>query len=738
MNFPYYKQLDSMDCGPACLRMIARHYGKVYTARTLFERSHNSLEGVSLMGLSDAAESIGFRAIGARVSFETLREECPLPCVIHWKQNHFAVVYKIRKRRNLFGLRKKGYTVHVADPSLGLMKYSEVEFGHGWQQGDKSGLALLLEPKPEFYEFEETRSDSDQFSSIFKFLYPYKNLVLQLVLGFVFASILQLIFPILTQAIVDKGIHYKDVSFLTLILIAQLFLIFGQASVNFIQGWISLHLTARIDINLLSHFLFKLLNLPIRFFDTKKIGDLAQRMEDNSRIQRFLTSTLIQIVFSIGSFTLFGLVIAYFNAKLFLYYLIGSIAYAIWVVMFLRYRRTLDNKRFLYASNNQSNVYQLFTGIQEIKLNNCERQKRWEWERIQASIFKVNVKSLMVGQVQSAGGVLINGVKNIAITYIAAKGVIDGELTLGMMLSVQYMIGQMNVPIESLIMFLTTTQDAKLSYERLREVQQIESEHDGKSDSDVPANADIVIKDMSFQYERYNSLSIIQNLNLVIERNKTTAIVGTSGSGKTTLLKLLLGFYEPTTGTINIGMTPLKAINKKKWRDKVGAVMQDGFLFSDSIANNIALGAESIDKLRLIQAAKSANIHEFIDTLPAKYRTIIGMEGHSLSQGQKQRILIARAIYKNPEFIFFDEATNALDSNNESAIVERLKDFFVGKTVVVVAHRLSTIRNADKIIVLENGMIAEEGSHEELIAKKGAYSKLINNQLSTKVTELYA
>lgn len=729
MPFPFYKQLDAMDCGPSCLRMIAKYYGKSYSLQTLRDKSYITREGVSMLGISDAAEAIGFRSMGVRITFEQLMNEAPLPCVAHWNQNHFIVVYNIKKHRN------GKVFVYVSDPARGLIKFTKEEFLSGWantkEGGEEKGLCLLLETTPDFYQVEDEKLNKSGFKFLFSYLRPYKSLLVQLVLGLLLGSLLQLIFPFLTQSIVDKGINTQNLNFVTLIIIAQLVLIFSRTMVEFVRSWILLHLGTRINISLISDFLIKLMKLPVAFFDTKMIGDLIQRIGDHKRIENFLTSSTLNILFSFVNLVIFGIVLLVYSVNIFLIFLVGSILYTLWVYMFMKKRRELDNRRFAQLSDNQSNVIQLITGMQEIKLNNCEKQKRWEWENIQARLFKVNMASLSLSQYQQAGGVFINEVKNVIITFIAAKSVIDGNMTLGMMLAVQYIMGQLNSPINQMITFLQTTQDAKISLERLGEIHNRENEEleEEPKINILPERRELNLDKVFFQYEGPHSPFVLDDVNLEIPEKKITAIVGTSGSGKTTLIKLLLGFYNPTKGKIKLGDLYLNNISNRMWRNKCGVVMQDGFIFSDSIASNIAVSDEHPNREKLLHAVKVANIQEFIESLPLGYNTKIGQNGVGLSQGQKQRILIARAVYKNPEFIFFDEATNALDANNERIIMENLEQFFKGKTVIVVAHRLSTVKNADQIVVLEQGKIVEKGTHQELSKKKGAYYELVKNQL---------
>ena len=726
-KFPHYLQPDAMDCGPTCLRIVAKHFGRHYNLETLRELTWKSREGVSLLTISDAAEKIGFRTQGARIVWETLLE-VPLPIIVHWNQDHFVVLYKIKKSR-------KGLEFYVSDPAPGLVVYNKDEFLKCWastqQKGEPAGIALLLEPTAEFYKEEGEKVNKTGFKYLSSYLKPYRKLIAQLLIGFLTGSILSLIFPFLTQAIVDVGISTNNLSFIVLVLVAQLVLTISQTAVGFIRSWIMLHTSTRISISLISDFLIKLMKLPIRFFDTKLIGDLRQRIDDNDRIQSFLTGNLVSMSFGIFTFVIFSFVMAYYDWTILLVFYVGSASYVLWILLFLKKRKELDYKRFSVAAANQSNVYQLITGMQEIKLNNCEKQKRWEWERIQAKLFKVNVKGLMLSQNQQAGSVLINQIKNILISFIAAKAVVEGDMTLGMLVAVQYIIGQLNSPLNEFIGFIRAGQDAKISLERLGEIHNKEEEEENTDifrNYELPQNRDISIKNLSFHYEGPKSPRVLNNINLVIPQNKITAIVGASGSGKTTLIKLMLGFYPPNEGRIEIGGIGLSQFSMEMWRSNCGVVMQDGFIFSDTISNNISVGEDFPNKDKLLHAVKTANIVDYIEELPLRYSTKIGQEGVGLSQGQKQRILIARAVYKNPEFLYFDEATNAMDANNENVILENLDEFYQGKTVVTVAHRLSTVKNADQIVVLKKGEIVEVGSHEELVAKKGAYYKYVNMQ----------
>ncbi|BDX39645.1 ABC transporter ATP-binding protein [Tenuifilaceae bacterium CYCD] len=727
-SFPHYTQYDAMDCGPTCLRMVSKYYGKHYKLDTLRDRSFITREGVSMLGISRAAESIGFRTMGVKIGFEQLKTEAPLPAIVHWNQNHFVVVYKITGR-------KGNEIIHVADPAGGLVKYPVNEFLNCWQatsEGEeKQGVALLLEPTPDFYSSEDEKLDKRSLGFLFHYLRPYHRLIVQLFLGLLLGSLLQLLLPFLTQSIVDQGIGNRNISFIYLVLIAQLVLTVSRVTVEFIRGWILLHLGTRVNVALISDFLSKLMRLPMRFFDAKMTGDLMQRIGDHSRIQSFLTGTSLNVIFSVFNVVIFSVVLLMYSSTIFAVFFIGSALYAIWVVLFLRKRAELDNRRFAQMSANQSNLIQLIQGMQEIKLNGCEQQKRWEWESIQAKIFKVSVKGLALSQYQQSGALLLNETKNIIITILAAKSVVDGNMTLGMMTAVQYIIGQLNSPIEQLISFFNAMQDAKISLGRLSEIHLRDDEEKTAESlvADIPNGEDLVINNLSFRYEGPDSELVLNEVSIKIPEGKQTAIVGTSGSGKTTLVKLLLGFYPPTGGEILLGQSNIDTFSLRRWREECGVVMQDGFIFSDTIARNIAPGVEIIDKLQMIKAAKVANIYDFIISLPLGFNTKIGGEGHGLSQGQKQRILIARSVYKNPKYIFFDEATNSLDASNERMIMENLQEFFKGRTAVVVAHRLSTVKNADQIIVLEKGNVVEVGTHKELSERKGAYYTLVKNQL---------
>ena len=722
-KFPNYRQTEAKDCGPTCVKIIAKHYGKLINTQQLRDLSETTREGSSLLGLSDAVESIGFRSLGVKLSYNKLKE-APLPCILHWNKSHYVVLYKIKKD-----------TIYISDPAHGLISLNKEEFlkfwiGNNAKEDTEEGIALLVEPTPKFYQEEFDKDEKFGFGFIFKYLLKYKKFIIQLIIGLLAGSLLQLIFPFLTQSVVDVGIKNQDINFVYLILFAQLFLFLGKASLEIIRSWILLHLSTRINISLISDFFIKLMKLPISYFDVRMTGDLLQRINDHKRIERILTTSSLTILFSTFNLIVFSLVLGYYSLQIFGVFVLGSMLYIGWVLFFFKRRKELDYKRFTEISQEQSKVIELINGMQEIKLHNAEKRMRWNWEYVQARLFKVATKSLTLEQTQSVGSNFINELKNMFITILSAKLVIDGDITLGMMMAISYIVGQLNSPITQLIGFMRDVQDAKISIDRLGEIHNMDDEEKVGEEKveTVPENASIHINDISFRYVG-GLAPVIKDLSLVIPANKITAIVGVSGSGKTTLMKLLLRFYNSEGGEIKINNISLNSLSQKAWREQCGVVMQEGYIFNDTIAKNIAVGEDYVDDKKLKHAINIANISDYIDGLPLGYNTKIGNEGTGLSTGQKQRLLIARAVYKNPKFLFFDEATSALDANNEKIIMEKLNTFFTDKTVVIIAHRLSTVKNAHQIVVLDEGKIVEVGNHEALTKQKGAYYHLVKNQL---------
>ncbi|MEH6306581.1 peptidase domain-containing ABC transporter [Olivibacter sp. CPCC 100613] len=723
-KFPFFHQQDIMDCGATCLRMICKYYKRNIPIHYIRQLTQTHKRGVNLLGISEGAEKLGFRTQGVRLTLEQLRE-IDLPCILHWRQNHFVVLYKVKKGN-----------YYIADPARGLRELTTKEFTDDWYAHKElhSGISLLLAPTPAFYESdpdENVPGEGLRWGSMLQYFYRYRQLIVQLFFGLLVGTILQLITPFLTQSVVDIGINTRDIHFVYLILIAQLMLFVGQTGVSFIRSWILLHISVRINIAVLTDMLIKLMKLPLSFFELKTHGDIMQRMADQQRIESFLTGSSLNTLFSFVNLFVFSFVLAYYNGTIFLIFAGAAILYTAWILLFLKRRRALDQKRFGIGSDNQTVTVELIQSMQEIKLNNSEKQKRWMWETIQARLFKFKVASLALSQYQQAGAMAINQLKNIFITFISAKAVIDGDLTLGGMMAVQYVVGMVNSPIEQLLTFIQQYQDAKISLERINEIFTQEDEESLDRDwvQEIPKDRSLYLRNITFRYFGAGNEPVLRDISLDIPEGKTTALVGMSGSGKTTLLKLIMRFYKAEKGDILLGSTKLDQVSHRVWRAGCGMVMQDGFIFADTIENNIAVGEEFPDVERVRYAIRMANLQDFIEEQPFGLKTRIGTAGKGISQGQRQRLLIARAVYKDPQFILFDEATNALDARNERVIIDNLKEFFIGRTVIVVAHRLSTVSHADNIVVLEGGTIAEQGTHAELVKLKGEYYRLVKNQL---------
>lgn len=724
-KFPFYRQPDGMDCGPSCLKMIAKFYGRSIEWSALRRWSGTNRAGSSLDGMSHAAEKIGFRTLSVKVCLEDLIQSAPLPCICFWNKKHYVVLYKTRRNK-----------LYVADPAHGLLAYTKREFLDNWigkHAGERTeeGICLLLESTPRMQERESDDPENTAgFSFLLGYLKPYRKLLFQMGAGLLAASLLQLIFPFLTQSVVDVGIQNKDIRFLYLVLIGQLFVFIGRTVIEMIRNWLLLYMSSRINITLVSDFLIKLMGLPIAFFDVKLTGDLMLRIGDHERVEQLLTNQSLQVLFSIFNLLIFGFVLALYSLPVFGIFLLGTGFYFLWVAYFMKKRRNLDHKRFTQMSTEQGKIVELIMGMQEIKLHHAERRKRWGWEVIQVRLYKLRMKGLRLEQIQSSGASFINELKNILIGFYTAKLVVDGQLTLGMMLSVSYITGQLNAPVSQFLTFIYSLQDARISLERMAEIHRREDEEPADSDRlpHLPDDHTLCLERVSFTYPGMTN-RVLREVSLTIPSNKITAIVGASGSGKTTLMKLLLRFYEPESGKIVLGDTELSLFTQQVWRKHCGSVMQEGFIFNDTLAGNIAVNDEVIDKVRLKRAVETANIREFIEALPLSYHTKIGADGMGLSGGQKQRLFIARAVYKNPDFLFFDEATSALDANNERIIMENLDTFFKGRTVVVIAHRLSTVKNADQIVVMHQGEVIEIGNHNDLLEQRGSYYNLVKNQL---------
>lgn len=714
-----------MECGATCLRMVASYYGKLYSAEYMRRMCVVSRNGVTMHSLNEAAQKIGFQTVCGKMNLDDLVTDRPLPCILHWNQNHFVVLHNIKYRRG------KGHVFYIADPGKCLLQLDRSAFLKAWTSNpeakDDKGILMALHPTSEFYAQKETVGTQYSFHFLWGYVKQYTPLFVQLLLGAILGSLLQLAFPFLTQAIVDKGISLQNLNIIYLILLGQLMLVIGRTFIDFIRRWLLLHISTRINISLLSDFFIKLMKLPMSFFDTKIKGDLLQRIQDHKRLEQFITTQTLMLIFSIFTFLIYGGVLIYYNYIIFIIFLAGSLLYTLWVCLFLQKRKAIDYEFFDLYARNQNKTLQILDGIQDIKLQNSERKECWDWEDTQADLFHTTVVSTKLQQTQEAGTLLISEIKNIIITIVSATLVINNQLTLGMMLSIQYIAGQLNSPIEQLVRFINIWQDVQISLERINEIHQKEDENAHRNINTINRE-DIFLNNVSFRYNG-SSTTVLNNITLQIPYGKTTAIVGASGSGKTTLMKLLLGFHKPVSGEIYIGNNNLENINLESWRKLCGAVMQEGYIFSTSIAQNIGFSSDDLDYQRMINAAHIANVSSIAEQLPSKYDTLIGANGQGLSQGQKQRILIARAIYKSPLYLFFDEATNALDTSNESHIMKNVLDFMKNKTLIIVAHRLSTVKSADQIIVMNNGEIAETGNHNELIKQKGHYYQLIKDQL---------
>lgn len=741
MSLPSNIQMDAYDCGPTCLKNVAEFYGKKIDLEYLREHSYITRNGVSLLGISQAAEKLGFRTLMLKLDLQTLQTECSLPAILHWNQQHFVVLYDIVQKRPFLNFQRSASEKFVvADPGHGIINLSKGDFEKYWQSsGADKGVALLLEPTSEFYSQSDTLSAGGGMGLLLKYLKPFKRQLLILTAYMVLSTLITISFPYLTKGLVDKGVLSRNGGFVLLFAVSQLVLFLSGTTLDILRSWLLLHINAKISLNIISDFLKKLLRLPIKFFDTKSVGDVSQRINDHHRIETFLTGDLINTAFSLVNVIVFTFILLYYQLSIWLVFVIVSTLGILWLLLFRKKRKQLDYIRFSRSKNSQEKLFELVVGMQEIKLNGSEDSKRWEWEFLQQRLHKLNIKGLKLDQFQQTGFIFLTQLKNIIISYLAAIYVMHDQMTFGTMLSISYIIGQTNGPLDQLNRFFRSSQDAKLSLNRLQEVHNKDDEE--PQDTPVAAGlpperaeeilngSQITLENVSFQYQGPRSPYVLKNIDLTLNSGEVTAIIGASGSGKTTLMKLLLGFYQPVEGRIIVGNRDLRDISPRYWRSKCGSVMQDGYIFYDTISTNIALDGNEVDMKKMRNAISISNVDEFVRGLPMNYKTCIGSSGLGLSGGQKQRILIARAVYKDPEFIFFDEATSSLDANNERLIMHKLNTFFMGKTVLVIAHRLSTVRNADKIVVLEKGEVVEMGTHESLSRRKGKYFELVKNQL---------
>lgn len=723
-RFPVEYQMDSHDCGPASLKIIAKHFGKYYSLQYLRDRCGITKEGVSLHDISVGAENIGLRTLAVKCDVNEIVNSVPFPAIIFWDNNHFVVVYHADKKH-----------IYVSDPARGRVKYSHETFKQGWyQRGENQGVLLAVEPT---VDFKETKAEKEQkrnsFLSILKYFTPYSHSFALIFVIMFIVTALQGVLPFISKAVIDVGIKTSDVNFINMILIGNISILLSVMVFNVLRDWILLHITARVNIALISDYLIKLMNLPVTFFENKLMGDILQRAQDHERIRSFIMNNSLSLIFSMLTFVVFAIILLIYNVVIFLIFLAGSALYVGWVLLFLNVRKKLDWEYFELLSRNQSYWVETVSAIQDVKINNYEKQRRWKWEEIQARLYHVNKRVLAITNMQNLGAQFIESIKNMGIVFFCAVAVINGDITFGVMISTQFIIGMLNGPLSQFISFVMGAQYAKISFLRINEIRQLEDEEELLSVGNtciLPNEKSITLSNVHFQYSA-NSPFVLKGIYLHIPENKVTAIVGGSGCGKSTLLKLLVRLYKPTFGDIKMDTMNVDAINLRQWRNLCGVVMQDGKVFSDTIINNIVLDADHIDYDRLHEVCKIAQLEEEINAMPNGFDTTVGETGRGLSGGQKQRLLIARALYRNPKMLFLDEATNALDTINERKIVDALNNAFEHRTIVVIAHRLSTIQNADQIVVLDKGYIVEVGTHKTLMENKKRYYELVSSQTQT-------
>lgn len=720
-RFPTEYQMDAKDCGPASLKMVAKYFGRYYSLQYLRDKCGITKEGVSLLGISAAAESIGLHTAAFKCTIDDVILKVPFPVIIYWNENHFVVVYHANKKY-----------IWVSDPCKGHVKYTKREFMEGWYlKNEDKGVLLALEPTADFkLSKQEKKQEKDSMLSMLRYFMPYKKEFSLIFFVMLVATLLQGILPFISKSVIDIGISTSDVNFINMVLAGNICILLSIMVFSVVRDWILMHITARVNIALISDYLIKLMKLPVTFFENKLLGDILQRAADHERIRSFIMNNSLSLIFSTFTFLLFSIILLIYNHVIFFIFLGGSILYVTWVMLFLSIRKKLDWQYFELISRNQSYWVETVSAIQDIKIYNYERARRWKWEEIQARLYHVNKRVLAVTNMQNLGAQFIESIKNMAITFFCATAVIRGDITFGVMISTQFIIGMLNGPLVQFISFVVSAQYAKISFLRMNEIRQLDDEDEllsVGSTTILPENRSLILKSVMFQYAPHLPM-VLTNINLIIPENKVTAIVGSSGCGKSTLLKLLVRLYKPSYGTVNMGGMNVTALNLRKWREMCGVVMQDGKIFSDTIKNNIVLDDEKVDEAQLIKCCQIAQIKEEIDQMPRGFDTEIGEQGRGLSGGQKQRLLIARALYRNPQYLFLDEATNALDTVNEQKIVKALNSAFENRTVVIIAHRLSTIRHADQIVVMNKGQIVEVGNHEQLMARRYMYYTLVNSQ----------